>query len=148
MTLSANCRNGTVMSASWASAPKPPPTVTLRITGRVASSLDPSRIPPDFILQPHVDKASLEMTSFKLTRLGKADGPLIRELGDGFEPLLEELIQKQNERLAEKINRQIEKKKDQLRLSAADSLTKSWTQLVWEIRRLIRPDTGVGEGLV
>ena len=101
--------------------------VTLRITGRVTTSLDPSHIPADIVLHPTVERAAIELTSFQLKRLGKADGPVIRELGDGFEPVLDELIEKQNERLAEKINRQIEKKQDRLRLSATDTLTRTWT---------------------
>jgi hypothetical protein len=101
--------------------------VTLNITGRVTTRLDASRVPADIVLDPMVEQASLEMTSFKLKRLGKADGPFIRELGDGFEPVLEELIEQQNGRLTDKINRQIEKKKERLRLSATDAWVRVWT---------------------
>ncbi|HEY6564390.1 MAG TPA: hypothetical protein VIY86_07820, partial [Pirellulaceae bacterium] len=99
---------------------------------RVRTTLDSGKTPPDLVIEPVVEQAQLRMTSFKLTRFSKADGPIIRELGDGLEPILEAVIEDKNQKLADKLNRAIAKKKDEFRLSATDTLQDTWKKLIGE----------------
>jgi hypothetical protein len=106
----------------------------LRIFGTAATTLDPTDVPPSVVFQPTVKEAELRLLSFKLRRVSKADGPLIRELvGDGIEPLLEELIREKNDELAARLNRQIQKNQDSLRFSIADPLHQAWQKWTKEV---------------
>ena len=58
--------------------------------------------------------------------MSKADGPIVREFGDGIEHVLDERLDEKNKDLATKLNQQIQKKKDKFRLSATDTLKKTW----------------------
>ncbi len=111
----------------------------LRMTVHVQGYLDSSKIPADLVLDPVVESAEIRMPSFKLTRVGKAEGPIVRELGDGLEHLLDRLLADKNQELAARLNRQIEKKRDQFRISPTDALTKGWSQ--W----LLDPDGDVSK---
>ena len=95
--------------------------VELKIVGTIATELDPHSISPTIRFRPSVQSAELKMVSFKLERMSKADGFVVRELvGDGIEPLLEDLVREKNDDLVAKLNRQIEKNQDKLRLSTLD----------------------------
>jgi hypothetical protein len=98
----------------------------LQLVVLVQSSFDTTQNPADIVFVPTVDAAELSMHSFKLLRLSRADGPIIREVGDLWEPLLEEWLDELNEELPERLNRQLAKKQDQFRLSLADLTRKRW----------------------
>ena len=97
--------------------------VTLRIDCRLTTKLDSSRLPPDILMQPTVIDAEAKLVQFKLRRLSNADGPLVREFGDGLEKILRKKLAEKNEKLASKINRQIEKNEDDLRISIRDMVS-------------------------
>jgi len=94
--------------------------VELAMKCEMSTSLDPTKLPPDLLLQPRFVDAELKLVQFKLERLSHADGPVIRELGDGLEDLLRKELQEKNQRLAVKLNRQVDKHQDDLRLSVTD----------------------------
>lgn len=98
--------------------------VQLRLTCLVATQLDVTKLPPDFIIQPEVTDAKLELLDFKLNRISKADGPVVRELSHSVENIMQEKLAEKNQKLVSKINRQIEKHRDQLRLSLSDLVKK------------------------
>ena len=97
--------------------------VVLKLDCRMTSKLDASRLPPDILLQPKVVAADMRLKQFKLKRLSKADGPVVREFGDGIEKLIRKKLAEKNEKLVSKINRQIEKNEDDLRFSLRDMVT-------------------------
>lgn len=105
----------------------------LRMTVHVQGYLDPGNFATDLVLDPVVEAAEIRMPSFKLTRVGKADGPIVRELGDGLEHLLDRLLEEKNQELATRLNRQIEKKRDQFRISPSDALKKGWSQWLLDL---------------
>ena len=63
-----------------------------------------------------------------MQRLSKADGPIVREFGDGLEDILRKDLRDKNERLVGKLNRQIEKHQDDLRLSVSDWMKQTFTK--------------------
>lgn len=100
--------------------------VTLTLGLQVATSLDPKKFPPDVIVRPQADAASLELTHFRLKRVSHADGPIVRELGDVLEHIVEDKLAERNKKLLEKVNRQIDKHEDDFRLSLHDVIKYKW----------------------
>jgi hypothetical protein len=104
--------------------------VRLSATTEVATRLDPTRIPPDVILDPEVKAAQLDIPDFRLRRVGELDGPLVRSLSHATREVLEEKIRDDNARLVASLNKQIAKQEKKLRLSLADVLQSKWGSLV------------------
>ena len=61
---------------------------------------------------PKVTTAHLDLDDFELTRISKAHGPVVRQLGHGLRLLIEEELD--GPELVAKLNRAIEKKRDRL----------------------------------
>ena len=93
---------------------------------QVSTRLDPTKFPPDVILEPTAESAVAQLVQFKLQRISRADGPVVRELGDGLEKILRKTLVEKNKKLVEKVNRQFEKKSDDLRLSVSDLVKHKW----------------------
>lgn len=100
--------------------------VRLTIGMQVSTRLDTSKFPPDVILEPLAESATAQLGQFKLQRISRADGPVVRELGDGLEKILRKKLAEKNDKLVEKVNRQFEKKADDLRLSVSDVVKHKW----------------------
>lgn len=101
--------------------------VRLRIEGALTLQVQPAGAETTFALVPVVTSASLEFNEFHLRRVSNAHGPIVRELGDGLPALVEEEVN--GPRLAEKLNRAIEKKRDRLTFRPAELWSTSWWPL-------------------
>ena len=75
---------------------------------------------PGMQVDPHVVDARLDIVDFRLRRVSNAHGPLIRELGDGIERLVQRELT--GPKLTAKLNQAIEKKRDLLALDPGDML--------------------------
>ncbi len=76
---------------------------------------------------PLVTAAQLNIDEFHLRRVSNADGPVVRELGDGVRKLVEDELN--GPRLVEKLNRAIEKKRDRLEFRPAELWESKWWPL-------------------
>ena len=103
--------------------------VRLEVRCTLAMHLDPTRLPPDVILDPRVKGADLHLIDFQLHRISEARGPLVRELGRSAQGVLEQQVARRRERLVARINRQIDRRRDDLRLSLYDLLNSRWGDL-------------------
>ena len=92
-------------------------------------ALDPTRIPPAVIVRPTAEQAQVKLKSLRLQRISKAKGPIVKELGDGLEDVLRAELADKNDQLVAKINRQIAKKQNDLRLSLHDLVIHDWLGL-------------------
>jgi hypothetical protein len=103
-------------------------TARVRLTAQceLAMRLDPRKLPPDLVLLPKVAAAEVKLDEFRIDRISKADGPLVEEIGRGMRRVIEEKLEDDRDELAEKLNRQIAKKQDKLRLSLHDALASKW----------------------
>lgn len=82
-----------------------------------------SEIPPALVLDPHVKHAHLYLERFEVDRVSHIGGDVAEQWGELIEEVLvDRLVRKQNDRLASKLNRAIEKERDSLRISLADWL--------------------------
>jgi hypothetical protein len=88
--------------------------------------LDPSRLPPDFVFRAKVHDAQVALEHFELDRLSQIRGDLAEELGKELRSLLDDLLADKQQKLVEKMNRQIEKNQDKLRLSLAEATSGMW----------------------
>jgi len=104
--------------------------VQFRVTCDVGLKLDPTKVPPDVILDPAARAAELRLVDFRLNRISQVGGMVAHELGQQARSLLDKELARQNEKLPDTINRQIDKNRQRLRLSVQDLLTTKWGSLV------------------
>lgn len=103
--------------------------VRMRASCEMSLRLDATRFPPDVILEPEVVSAELTLLEFELVRISDLDGPLVREFGEELHDVLQEEIADRQTRLVDKLNRQLKKHEDDLRLSVADLASSGLRQL-------------------
>ncbi len=103
--------------------------VRMRISCEVALRLDVTTLPPDVILEPKVVAAELHLADFDLVRISDLDGPLVREFGEELHRVLQAEIADRQVKLVDRINRQIDKNQDDLRLSLSELTSSGFRQL-------------------
>lgn len=122
--------------------------VVLTMGCSIAARLDPTHLPPDVVFDARIESADLQMTDFRLRRISDVSGPIVRELGRGIRDLLEDELRKRRHELPERINRQIAKNPDRLRLSLRDVLDSRWGGLAAETLGVPTPTEEDGEDTV
>lgn len=100
--------------------------VTIQLECETSLHLDTAKFPPDVILKPKILDARILLHEYQLQRLSKIDGPLAEEIGEAMRGVVLRKIEEKQPRLVEKINRQIDKNQDKLRLSLSNSLSTRW----------------------
>ena len=103
--------------------------VVMRLWCEVGMRLDIAKFPPDVVLTPTITKANLNVSDFRLRSISKLDGPVVKQLGKSLEKVLREKVQEERRKLPEKINKEIAKNTDKLRLSMADFAASKWSTL-------------------
>jgi hypothetical protein len=86
--------------------------VNLWLDCEIALEAAPSSFFTGIAVRPTVTAARMSLDEFRLTRVSDVSGPIVRELGDGIRHLIEDELN--GPKLAGKINRSIEKRKDRL----------------------------------
>jgi len=100
--------------------------VKLRARCELRMRLDPTKLPPDVILDPKVTDADLTLLEFRLDKISKVGGAVANEIGDAAEKVLVDKIEDYRPKLKRKINAAIAKKKDRLRVSLHDLVESQW----------------------
>jgi hypothetical protein len=102
-------------------------TVRLRCTGRLSAYPDFSEIPPAVAVDPRVLSAEVQLDEFHVDRISKVGGEVAEQWGELAKKIADEiLLEKVSESLPSKLNRAIDKRREALRFSAADWLSR-WT---------------------
>ncbi len=91
----------------------------------LAARINTSQAIPDLELDPVVRNAELYVKEFRLNRISQLHGPLVKKLSASVREVLEDEIAKRRPKLVVKINRQIDKNRDHLRLSISELLSAS-----------------------
>ena len=100
--------------------------VRLDSTTSLAFHADYAEVPPAFVINPKVIKSELHLKEFEVDRVSKIGGDVAEEWGEMIEKVVREVfLAKQNEKLTGKLNKSIDKHRDDLRLSMSDWL-KTW----------------------
>lgn len=81
---------------------------------------------PTLRLDPHVDAAEMKLHSFRLDRIGQAEGDIAEELGEALESIVRQQVESSGDRIAAKLNAAIEKRRDRLVLSLPEFRKSSW----------------------
>ncbi|MBW3600721.1 MAG: hypothetical protein KY475_26085, partial [Planctomycetes bacterium] len=100
--------------------------VRVALQCQAAMRLDPRKLPPDLVLAPKVNAADLVIEEFHIDRVSKVGGDVAEEIGREIRRSLEEKLAEDRTDLADKLNRQIAKNEDKLRLSLHDALASKW----------------------
>jgi hypothetical protein len=114
--------------------------VHLKATCEVALKLDPKHLPPDVLVVPRVREAEIHLIELDLQRLSHLRGDLAQEIGRGLRRIVNEALTKRQEELTRRMNQQLAKKQDNLRLSLYDLATSRWQSV------LQRPEKAEGSG--
>lgn len=99
--------------------------VRLRVHCNVGIEFDPTKLPPDVFLDPVVTDANLQIVDFRLRRVSDLGSSIVSPLSHQVREVLEDQIAKRRPALVKKINRQIEKERDDLRLSLQDAFAQT-----------------------
>lgn len=94
----------------------------------VKMAIDPRTFPPDILLSPKVTSADLALQEFELRRLSKAEGPLVKQVGEVLEEGVQDYLAEHRQKLTDKMNAQIEKKRSKLRVPLSQLTTSAWGQ--------------------
>jgi len=100
----------------------------VRLVAHIELKMSPvgDSFPPDIQLSPKVTSADLQLQAFELQKLGAADGPLVKQLGELVEEGVQDYLAEHREKLAEKMNKAIDKKRDKLKIPLSKLTTSKW----------------------
>ncbi|MFO0916337.1 MAG: hypothetical protein U0795_25490 [Pirellulales bacterium] len=104
--------------------------VETRLDCHVQTRLDFAHLPPDLVIQPEVRRAELKVPRFEVERISQIHGDVAEELGRQLHKVLNGQLEDLQPKLAERINRQLRKRPDRLRLSLHDWVNDSWQDWV------------------
>jgi hypothetical protein len=94
--------------------------LVMQCTFRV--NVDLSHLPPEVVMDVNVDEADVTIHRFRMRRISQLSGPLVKQLSHEVREVLEDALAKQQDKMVEKINKQIEKNEEKLRLSLTSVL--------------------------
>jgi hypothetical protein len=86
--------------------------VSLWLDCEIALEAAPASFLTGIAVRPQITAARMKLDEFRLTRVSDVSGPVVRELGDGIKSLIEDELN--GPKLAAKLNRSIEKRRDKL----------------------------------
>ena len=95
--------------------------IRLNSTLSVGFHANYGEIPPGLVIAPTIQKAALVMEHFEVDRVSNIGGDVAEQWGELLEDILiERLIKRQNEKLVGKLNKSIEKERDDLKISLSE----------------------------
>lgn len=96
------------------------------VAGDVGFAFDLTRIPPDVIADPNIRSTQLQLVSLKVDRISKIGGEVAEAVGDVAERIIrDEYLPKQQAKITERLNRQIDRRRDSLRFGATQWLMRT-----------------------
>lgn len=102
----------------------------MEIVGDIGFELDLTRIPPDVLADPHVSTIRLSLVDLNVDRISHVGGEVPESIGDLVKQVIrDEYLPSQQAKIAEKLNRQIDRRRDRLRLGASDWLSRRLSPL-------------------
>ena len=104
--------------------------VRLHLAGNLAIRIDPLKLPPDVTMIPTVTSARLQLKSFRLLRISQLNGSLVHAIGGEARKIIEKQLAAKRGDLVAKINQQIERNQEKLRLSLREYLEQEWVRLM------------------
>lgn len=98
--------------------------VQVEIDAECSVQMNPLVFPPDIQFSPTVTKASVRLTKMEVDRISQIRGDIAEELGKGLRGFVDEYLRDYDDKLVAKMNKQLDKQKDKLRVSTIDYIPK------------------------
>lgn len=96
------------------------------VAGDIGFEFDLTRVPPDVLADPHIASTQLTLVNLRVDRVSKIGGEVAEAVGDIAEKIIrDEYLPKQQAKITDRLNGQIDRRRDRLRLSASDWLMRS-----------------------
>lgn len=99
---------------------------------KIGLETDEDTSSPVIVLSPTVHAIDLALPDLDVNKFGKAQGPVVREIGSGLEDIIEELLQTQEKSIRKKAQKTINKHADDLRIPIGEFFTSRWSGL-WSV---------------
>lgn len=98
--------------------------VRMNLTADIGFNFDYTKVPPDVLFDPVVKSADIQLIDLEVDKISKLGSDIAEEFGDIVERVLrDDYLPQQREKLTAKLNGQIDRRRDKLRISASDWLT-------------------------
>lgn len=97
-------------------------SVRLWVRADVGMKTNPLVFPPEIHFSPKVTDAKIELLEFEVHRISQVGGPLAEQLGKSIRGQVEDKLDEYSDKLVVKLNAQLEKQKDKLKLSFRDQI--------------------------
>ena len=94
--------------------------VRIDVDVEVGVQINPLVFPPDIQFSPMVKSAMIRLTKMEVDRISQIRGDIAEELGKGLRGFVDDYLKDYDEKLTAKMNKQLEKQKDKLRVSTID----------------------------
>jgi hypothetical protein len=95
-------------------------TIRLQVEGTVQLKINPFKFPPEMTVIPRVESAHLDVLSYRLRRVSHVGGDAAKLIGKSLRGWVDDRLEKENDRLADRMNRQLERRKHKMTVSAGD----------------------------
>jgi hypothetical protein len=102
--------------------------IRLRVDIEMEVKMGLANFPPDVILIPKATRAEIEVDEFRIDRISKIGGEVAQRISKNVQAQLEKKIAEKEKKLVTKINKQLDKKKDDFRLSVAEAMKSKWSK--------------------
>jgi hypothetical protein len=102
-------------------------TLRLALDCEIGAHVESRDFLPAIVITPQVHDARLDLVDFRIKRVSDARGPLVKELSGGVERLIERKLG--GPALTKKLNRSIDKRREQLTLSPGQLVASDWWPL-------------------
>ncbi len=97
-------------------------TVRLWVQADVILRTNPLVFPPEVQFSPTVTDAKIELVQFEVERISQIGGPFAEQIGKGMQSYVEERLDDYSDKLVVKLNSQLAKQKDKLKISLRDQI--------------------------
>lgn len=104
--------------------------LNLNVVVSLGTELDFSQVPPAVVFDPIVESSRLSFQDFEVDRIGEIGGDVAEWLGDQCEGTIRARVEDQQEKITAKLNRAIDRNRDDLRLSVVELTQNEWGRLV------------------
>jgi hypothetical protein len=98
--------------------------VQVEIDAECNVQMNPLVFPPDMQFVPTVTKATVRLTKMEVDRISQIRGDIAEELGKCLRGFVDEYLREYDDKLVVKINKQLDKQKDKLRVATIEYLPK------------------------
>ncbi|HBJ33156.1 MAG TPA: hypothetical protein DDZ51_00025 [Planctomycetaceae bacterium] len=100
--------------------------IRMIVVGDVGFAFDLTRIPPDVVADPNIRSTQVSLVSLNIDRVSKIGGEVAEAFGDVAKRIIrDEYLPKQQAKITDRLNTQIDRRRDQFRFGASEWLLKT-----------------------